>query len=164
MKMTWEFKSGHHCTEKKNMHHCLWQVCCHSRHIYIIIYVYICIYIYTRLYYGNSLVYTFLEILGHNLKATLTAATKWQVAAGSHCQHKLQLRCSPPWLEGCGQEEQQRNHYNYCSMHWMGWVSNKANVPYPCLLYLFGRPAPPHSYDMGCSITTNQRLLCLGRL
>ena len=51
-----------------------------SSYIYTILWQFSCIY--------------FLEILGHNLKATLTAATNWQVAAGSHCQHKLQLRCS----------------------------------------------------------------------
>ena len=43
-------------------------------------------------------------------------------------------------------------------------ILDKANIPYPCLLYLFGRPAPPPSYDMGCSITTNQCLCCRGRV
>ena len=43
-------------------------------------------------------------------------------------------------------------------------ILDKAKIPYPCLLYLFGRPAPPPSYDMGCSITTNQCLCCRGRV
>ena len=57
MKMTWEFKSEHHCTEKKHASLPLASMLQFSS------YIYICIYIYTRLYYGNSLVYTFWKYL-----------------------------------------------------------------------------------------------------
>ena len=58
MKMTWEFKSEHHCTEKKTC------ITAFGKYVAIlVIYIYMYIYIYTRLYYGNSLVYTFWKYL-----------------------------------------------------------------------------------------------------
>ena len=43
--------------QKKNMHHCLWQVCCNSRHIYIYVYIFILDYTMAILLYilfGNT--------------------------------------------------------------------------------------------------------------
>ena len=39
-------------------------------------------------------IFIFSKLFASNfLKATLTAATNWRQDAGSHCQHKLQMRC-----------------------------------------------------------------------
>ena len=100
------------------------------------------------LYFSSNVCKQFFE--SHSYSGNkLTTGCRLSLPAQVAIEVRLQARHG---LKAVGQQEHQRNSCNYCSMYCMAWVVvpetsklilDKANIPYPCLLYLFGRPAPP---------------------